>query len=168
MANLTEEPENQLITVLKANLTDPNSTNRVGSNWIFDDMPRKDLKKDSYPRISVTPVTETAEGVNIRRNPTMQYEPQIQIDVWVWAGIDGYDSMILTISGNKYEGNKLLTYLKRQVINVLDDNQDDLLDVTNIMWNYKLLASVPMGQDPVKKQIIRHRVEVGYDMFRGV
>lgn len=167
MANLTEEPENQLITVLRARMTDPNSTDRYGDNWIFDDMPRKDLKKNSYPRLSVTPVTETAEGINIRRNPTMQYSPRLQIDVWVWAGIDGQDSMILTIDEKEYEGNKLLTYLKRQVTNVLDDYQDDLYEGTNIMWNYILLASVPMGQDPVKKQIIRHRIEVGYDMFRG-
>ena len=63
MANLQEEPQNQLITVLRTRLTDPNSTNRVGNNWIFNGFPRKDLQKNSYPRISVIPVTETAERI---------------------------------------------------------------------------------------------------------
>lgn len=165
MAQNLEEPENQLITLLKDNLTDPNSTNRSGTGWIYDDMPRIDLSKNSYPRISVIPVTETGEIIEF--GGTMQYSPHVQIDIWVWAGIDGQDSMILTIDDKKYEGNKLLTYLKRQVTNALDDNKDDLYSVTNVMWNYKLLASVLMGQDPIRKQIIRHRIDVGYDMFRG-
>ncbi len=165
MVNNENEPENQLITLLKARMTDPNSTNRIGANWIFDDMPRKDLKKNSYPRLSVMPVTETAEINEFGGN--MQYAPEIQVDVWVWAGIDGQDSMILTIDGDKYEGNKLLTYVARAVKDALDDNKSDLYTTTNIMWNYTLLASVPMGQDPDRKKVIRHRVEVGYDMFRG-
>lgn len=165
MVNNENEPENQLITLLKANLTDPNSDDRKGDNWIFDDMPRKDLNKESYPRISVMPVTETAEIIEFRGN--MQYSPHLQIDIWVWAGDAGQDSMILTIDDKPYEGNKLLTYLARQVKNALQQNKEDLYDVTNKMWNYTLVASVYMGQDPVKKQIIRHRIEATFDMFLG-
>ncbi len=165
MANNENEPENQIITVLRANLTDPNSTDREGSNWIFNDIPRLDLKKNSYPRISVMPVTETAEIIEFGGN--MQYSPQIQIDIWVWGGLDGKDPMILTIGSDKYEGNKLLTYLARAVKDAIDDNKSTLEQDTNKMWNYTLLASVHMGQDPDKKKILRHRIEVGYDMFRG-
>ncbi len=165
MANNEEEPQNQLITVLRANVADPNSANRIGSNFIFNGLPRQDLKKNSYPRISVVMVTETAEIIEF--GGTMQYSPQLQIDVWVWAGIDGQDSMKLTISEKVYEGKKLLDYLARAVKNALDDSKSDFYDDTNIMWNYVQLASVDMGQDPDKKQILRHRIEVGYDMFRG-
>lgn len=164
MANNLEEPTTQMANMLRSRLTDPNP-NRYGDNWIFDDWPRLDLKKNSYPRISVTSPTETGEIIDI--NGTMEYTPRLQIDVWVWAGIDGQDSMILTIGGYKYEGYKLLTYIKRQVLNTLDDDKSDFYDDTNVMYNYSLLASVNMGQDPDRKQIIRHRIDVSYDMFRG-
>ena len=165
MAQNQEEPHNEVITVLKARLTDPNSTNREGTNYIYDDMPRKDLSKNSYPRLSVMLVSETGDIIDFAG--TMQYHPRVQIDIWVWAGIDGQDSMKLTISGKVYEGQKLLDYMARQVKNALDDNKSDFYDDTNKMWNYELLASVNMGQDPVKRQIIRHRIEIAFDMFRG-
>jgi len=165
MANNENEPEEQLIVVLKDNLTDPNSTNRSGDNWIFEDMPRDDLTKNSYPRISVMMVTETAEQIELYG--TMMYSPRLQVDIWVWGGNDGQDSMKLTIDGDVYEGHKLLTYLARQVKNTLDDYKSTLEEDTTKMWNYTLLASVNMWQDPKKKQIIRHRIEVGYDSFRG-
>lgn len=161
------EPKNAVITVLRNRLTDYNSASRTptGSNWIYPDFPRLDLGKNSYPRISVTDVTETAEITDINR--TMFYHCRLQIDVWVWAGIDGKDSMLLTISSVVYEGQKLLDLIARDVISGLDDNKADFDDDTNILHNLKLLAKVDMGQDPDKKQVIRKRIEISFDYYRG-
>ena len=53
------------------------------------------------------------------------------------------------------------------VKNALDDNKGDFDTKTNRLHNYRLLAKVNMGPDPNKKQIIRTRLEVGYNYFRG-
>jgi len=166
---ILDEPHNQIITLLKARLTDPNATARatagLTSDWIRDDMPREDMQRNSYPRISVMMVTETAEQIELYG--TMMYSPRLQIDIWVWGGVSGQSSMKLTIGDEVYEGQKLLDYLARAVKDALDDYKSTLEEDTTKMWNYTLLASSNMGQDPVKKQIIRHRIEVGYDSFRG-
>ena len=96
----------------------------------------------------------------------MMYSCRMQIDVWVWAGIDGRDSMILDVSGTKREGQELLDLLSRDVISVLDDNKSDFDDDTNKLHNFKLLAKVDMGTDPNRQQIIRKRIEVSFDYFR--
>lgn len=113
----------------------------------------------------MTDVTETAEIVDIGR--TMKYFPRIQIDVWVWMGIDGAGKQIITISGVNYSGQDLLDVLARDVISALDDNKADFDDDTNILHNLKLLANVPMGIDPARKQLIRKRIEISFEYYRG-
>ena len=115
--------------------------------------------------IRVNDVTETAEIVDINR--TMVYHPRIQIDVFVWLGIDGSDRHIITISGVNYSGKKLLDMVSRDVISALDDNKADFDDDTNILHNLKLLAKVDMGKDPDRKQLIRKRIEISFDYYRG-
>ena len=166
VTNLTSEPKNEVITLLRARLTDYNSSSRspTSSQWILPFFPRLNLVKNSYPRISVTEVSETAEIINVNRD--MMYHPRLQIDVWVWAGIDGKDSMLLIINSVVHEGGKLLDLIARDVRNVLDTNKSDFDDDTNKLHNYRLLASVDMGADPDKPQVIRKRIDVEYDYFR--
>jgi len=169
LATIANEPHNAVTTLLRAKLTDYNSARRKpaepGSNWIFPDYPIIDLVKNSYPMIRVNDVTETAEIVDINR--TMVYHPRIQIDVFVWLGIDGADRHIITISGVNYSGKKLLDMVSRDVISALDDNKADFDDDTNILHNLKLLAKVDMGKDPDRKQLIRKRIEISFDYYRG-
>src|SRR3990167_9624186 len=162
---LSNEPVQAVIAVLKARLTDYNSAARQGPQWIYDDLPNVKLKSSEFPRISVFDVTETAEIVDIGR--TMKYFPRIQIDVWIWNGIDGTGKQILAVSGVNYSGSKLRALISRDIINALDDNKSDFDDDTNILHNYKLLANVPMGPDPERKQLIRKRIEIGFEYFRG-
>ena len=165
---IADEPKNEVITVLRARLTDYNSSARTpsGSNWIYPDFPRLDLGKNSYPRISVMDVTETAEIIDIGRN--MKYFPRLQIDVWVWAGIDGKDSNLITISTVVYEWQKLLDLVARDVISALDTNKSDFDDDTNILHNLKMLAKIDMGADPERRQVIRKRIEISFEYYRGV
>lgn len=165
-ANLANDPKNAVITVLRSRLTDYNSGNRASSDkWIYPDFPNLNLGKNSYPRISVTHVTETAEVVDVARN--MLYTTHLQIDVWVWDPADGRDPLLVDVSGTKYSGQKLLDLLGRDVVEALDDNKSDFDDDTNILHNYQLAAYVDMGHDKSRPQVIRKRIEVMFDYYRG-
>ena len=162
-----------VVSLLRSRLTDYNFNNRPSINigniptkiWVTDYWPRLDLGKNSYPRISVMEVTETGEIQDIARN--MEYNTRLQIDVWVWAGNDGKDSMLLTIAGTVYEGQKLLDLIAMDVKHALDDKKSDFNTSFNILHDYKLFAKVDMGQDPDRKQCIRKRIEIGFNYFRG-
>ena len=166
MTDLQAEPKNEVINCLRTRLTDYNATARVpaSSNWIYPDFPRLDFKKDSYPRISVTDVTETAKIFDIGRN--MEYKCVLQIDVWVWDGIDGKDSMLLTITSVVHDGQKLLDLISRDVISALDDNKADFDNDTNWLHDFELRAKVDMGPDKDRKQVIRKLIEVGFTYYR--
>ena len=165
MATLSTEPKNEVVTVLRARLTDYNSARRPDPNWILPDFPILKLVKDSYPLIRVTDITETAEIIDIARN--MKYIARLQIDVWVWHGIDGSDKQIIAISGVNYSGQKLLDMVSRDIISALDTNKSDFDDDTNILHNFKLLAHVNSGKDPDRKQLLRKRIEISYEYYRG-
>ena len=109
-------------------------------------------------------VSEIAEIADIGR--AMEYNCRLQIDVWVWAGIDGRDSQIITINTVKYEGQKLLDMVARDVVDELDDHKADFDNDTKALHNMKILAKVDMGVDSERKQLIRKRIEVSFDYFR--
>ena len=163
-ADLAIEPKNEIITSLRARLTDYNSGSRDGEQWILPFFPSLNLKKNSYPRISVTEISETGEIINVNRD--MVYHSRCQIDVWVWQGLDSSDTMILIISSTNYQGQKLLDLIARDIRNSLDTNKSDFDDDTNKLHNYKLLSAVDMGPDPDRPQVIRKRIDVEFDYFR--
>lgn len=166
MASLANTPANELIAVLGSRMTDYNSASRPsGENWINPDWPAVDLQKNSYPRISVTKITQRGDIVNIGTGRIMEYQPWLQADIWVWAA--DKNPQILTISGVQYYGEKQLQLLAMDMENALDDGQADFDAKTNKLFNYQLLASVDMGLDDKRRHIMRHRIEVGYNFFRG-
>ena len=165
MSDLSIEPKNEVVTVLRARLTDPNSASRPASTqWIFTGRPRRNLGQSHFPRIRVEQVTETSRISDISRKS--KYFTHIQIDVYVWQGVDGKDPHIIAISGTNYEGDKLLDYIARDVISALDDNKSDFDDDTNALFNFKLLANLPSRDDEDQPQVRVKTVEVAFDYYR--
>lgn len=95
-----------------------------GSNWIFDDTPRKeDLSKDSFPRISIIYVSRTN---NILGNFDAKEEINNRIQVDVWSKKD----QVFTVNIGDYSSNlgedKLVMYLASECSNKLKENAWDL------------------------------------------
>lgn len=76
------EPETELRNFFRNNLTDYNSSSRSGEQWIYDDEPRANLTKNSYPRISVKKITASQKLIGMADN-TMRGTVSLQVDVLV-------------------------------------------------------------------------------------
>ena len=86
------EPEAALRNFLRYRLTDYNSGNRGGSQWVFDDWPRDDLSPESFPRVVVLKLGEGGRLIGLSDNDTFD-ELLFEIDVLVHR-----DLGVLTIS----------------------------------------------------------------------
>lgn len=140
-------PKNLLITMLKNRLTDYNSTNRVGDNWIYPGFPRSDLGKNSYPRISVIDVGGDASVIDIGRN--MEFHPRLQVDVWVWG--DDRDAMALDDgNGNIHEGSKLADLIMQDIETNLDTYKSDFNTTSKILHDMKLYGPIDLGLEEFK------------------
>lgn len=114
----SQEPIMAIVKLIRAQVTDPNTTRN--SLPVFPDWPRKDLTKGSYPRVSVTRISETETPTSIGATNYMEDEIHLQIDVWIWAKKN--DAQILTISSVTYSESKLRDYFARDIINKLRQN----------------------------------------------
>lgn len=136
MAGTDDTPKMIIVTALRAGLTDHNSANRVGSNWIYPGFPRQDLSKNSYPRISVIDVGGTTEVIAVGR--ATGKVKRLQLDIWVWG--DEKDPMILTIDSTAHEGTKLLDRLGKDVEDYFDDNRDDFDSTAKKLHDIKVFG----------------------------
>ena len=145
MVDLTTKMKNKVVALLRSRVTDPNLTNRVGSQWIYPDKPRVDLTKNSYPRISVLDSTETREIMDIAANTSKMNE--LAIWIWVWGNRD--DPMLLTISTVVYEGEYLADYLRELVKDEIEDHFSDLRAAVPCPHNYEIVGErdIPDPQD---------------------
>lgn len=76
------EPEVYVRNFLRGHLTDYNSANRGGKQWIFDGWPLDDLSPSSFPRVAVVPITQSGARQGIGDDQTLN-SVSIQIDVIV-------------------------------------------------------------------------------------
>ena len=136
MAGVSDTPKNIIIAALRAALTDHNSVNRTGSQWIYPGFPRQIITKNSYPRISLIDVGGITEVVAIGR--TTMKTKRLQLDIWCWG--DEKDPMILTISGVKHAGGKLLDRLGKDIEDYFDANRDDFDSTALTLHNIKLFG----------------------------
>jgi hypothetical protein len=75
------EPHYELRNFLRNNLTDLNSTNRGGANWIYADWPSSKItSKNVYPRVIVTKINESGEIIGLGETDTYD-SITLQIDV---------------------------------------------------------------------------------------
>lgn len=161
-ATTITEPKQLLQAMLRNRMTDYNSTNRTGVNWIYSGWPRKDLKKNSYPRISLIDAGGTGEVIDIRQD--MLFTNRIQIDVWVWG--DDSDPMTLTIDSETYEGQKLLDKIGQDLRDRLNTYKSDFYVTEKQMFNLKVLTFQDMGPDPDRKDVIRKRMDINLEWVK--
>jgi len=75
------EPHYEYRNFLRNNLTDPNSGNRGGANWIYADWPSpKITSKNVYPRVIITKIHESGEIIGVGDNTTYD-TVTLQVDV---------------------------------------------------------------------------------------
>eukprot|EP00916_Digyalum_oweni_P004723 GHVL01008363.1.p1 GENE.GHVL01008363.1~~GHVL01008363.1.p1 ORF type:complete len:238 (+),score=-3.50 GHVL01008363.1:94-807(+) len=67
---------------LRNNLTDYNSANRSGEEWIYDDWPKASLSEKSFPRVSVRKLTEDGRIIGLGDTDTWD-GVSIQFDVLI-------------------------------------------------------------------------------------
>ncbi len=129
------EPIIAVQSLLRAQMTDYNSTDRIGDNWIYPDWPRVTgngaLSKNSYPRISIIDISETGEPLTIGNTAGLFQTILLQIDVWIWS--KDKDAMILVIDSDNYEGTRLRDKIARDVINEL---RNHFYSDTNTKYEY--------------------------------
>ena len=107
-----------LTKFLRVWVNDPLSSRNNTVTMIMPNYPRsQNLTKTSYPRMSVELINEKSEKAGLTNNQAEIITPIFRIGVHVWAK-DG-DAQILAISGDNYEGRRLIEYLGRHVSNIL-------------------------------------------------
>lgn len=123
--NLYKDILNGIITTLRANVTDPDTTrSAAGKQFIYPDLP---FLTASMPRISATLIPAgDIENIDLGAN-TQRITQVLQIDIW--CAIKGN----FTISSVKYGNTKLRDYLAGQVVKVLQTNRHTLLTSYNII-----------------------------------
>ena len=114
---------NEIITLLRNNITDPNTARaNAGKNWIYPDFPHE---KATMPRISIVYVGHSeAEFYGVNGGMALVYPLRYEISVWVRRG-EAY-----TVNNEELGGGALLDYLADQVINVIESNA---FSITNVI-----------------------------------
>lgn len=111
---MTVDVVDKLVTVLRARLTDYNSSSRRAANWIYEGYPREDLGKNNFPRISVTRVAENVRPAGMR-DGTFTGISICDVDLWTWS------RQMITVGSAKKEGKNLCKQLSQDVVEAFED-----------------------------------------------
>ena len=130
-------------------------TYKTGSSWIFPDTPRDDLKKNSYPRIAVIPITESSQQQSIAEDDT--YDTiTFQLDIL------SYKDQECTIGGASKYDNDVSRYLARQVKKTI--KSDWRLYMNNKLFQPVFLSNNPVPFEPAKN-VFRNMIEINFNAF---
>ena len=130
------EPKIDVVDLIRTNFTNPN-TSLSGSEGVFPDYPRLDLKYNSYPRVSVIDVDSKSEWAGVGSN-TQVITWTGQVAIWVKEALES--DQFWTIGGTPYGDEKLLDYLKQQIQDILQNQW------TSLPSAYKNCLKVSAGE----------------------
>ncbi|MBE8539414.1 hypothetical protein [Geoglobus acetivorans] len=113
---------NEIITLLRNNIPDPNTARaNAGKNWIYPDFPHE---KATMPRISVVYIGHSEpDFYGVNGGTALLYPLRYEISVWVRRG------ETFTVGNEELGGGALLDYLADQVINVIESNAFSMTNV---------------------------------------
>lgn len=117
------EPDKVIVNFLRSQLTDINPS-RVGQ-WIFPDFPRvRDLGNSSFPRVSVTMLSETSDSMGIY-DDTQWEDIYVQIDVVtkedLLFSLTTTDESLGTMAASINSNRLTYTYVPNSVTNIKHD-----------------------------------------------
>ena len=159
-------PEYQLVLALRTLITkDYNTTRNNVNNMVHKDWPRKDLSKNSYPRISISPITETGNPVSLGQKEATENTYIIQMDVWIWDKPE--DAQYLTVNAVSMSGTRARDTITRDVLYLLRKN---FYTNTSLIgyYDYRVRANRVIAFDE-KEGLQRRSVEIEFkEMDTGV
>jgi len=155
----TNVPEYQMVLFLRGIISsDYNTTRNNVSKMIWKDLPRKDITKNSYPRISIVEVTETGDAVAIGQKTATENIYVCQIDIWIWDKPD--DTHLLTVGGNVVSGTRARDEIAREVLYKMRNN---FYSDTNMSgyYDYRIRAvrTLPFDENI---GILRKQIEIEF------
>jgi hypothetical protein len=125
-----------------------------GSNWIYDDKPRDDLKSSSYPRISVIKLT----GSERQRGLADDYYYKnftAQIDVLAFKG------QLCTISTETKEGDDVCKYIANDIITQIKTKWRS--ELKSALFNFNIISNgIPVPFEEGRSQF-RRIIEISFD-----
>lgn len=128
------------------------------SNWIYPDKPQIDLTRSSFPRISVTLVSDTPTRLG-NYEADLEHLLRFQVDVWAKEPAEGE---VWTISGKKYAGDSLAEYLVYEVVDAFNEYESDLHPA---LWGF--LGEVGPKDMPFDYNFQLHRKTMEF-MMHGI
>ncbi len=144
------EPTRALVTYLRANLTDYNSTNRTGgSQWIFDNLPQvQDLKKNHYPRIGMEVLAEPGELAGAGSSDMIS-PVTIRMNIYVYKDI--------VVSS--MQGQVLVNKIGRDILSALRQNWVTDSGLKTEYFSYGVVGNRPLPFDEIRG-LFRRQVDV--------
>lgn len=141
----------EYVSILESNVSDPNST-RASKNlkWIYDDIPRADLGKPSYPRISVVSFSAPSEPHALCSNEqrlNARIEIQIRVRRSKW---------------NSQTAEQFADDITLSVINAMraDSARASLLSNANVFQSVLESENTTYSDDILVKQLIYKNIFV--------
>lgn len=127
----------------------------TGSNWVYTDFPRDDLKKASYPRIGITVINESGEQQGIGATGTYD-NISFQLDIVAYK-----DQACTNAGSDKIQGMDVAQLIARRVRTAIKNNWDSEL------LNYSLFYPVYQNNIPLpfdeSNNLFRRIVTVSFD-----
>ena len=151
-------PEYQLVLALRGLISsDYNTTRNNVNTMIWKDLPRADLTKNSYPRISITAITETGDQVSIGNKVSTENTYITQIDVWMWDKPG--DPLFVTVSSTSMSGTRARDAIVREVLYLLRKNF--YTDANLGYYGYKVRANriIPFDEN---SGLLRRSIEIEF------
>ena len=155
----TNTPAYQLVLALRGLISSDYNTTRNNVNQaVWKDFPRKDLTKNSYPRISIMEVTETGDAVAIGNNTSTENTYVIQIDIWHWD--KPKDPLFVTVDSTSMAGTRARDEIARHVLYLLRNN---FYTDTNLSgyYDYRVRANRVIAFDE-DDGILRRSIEIEF------
>ena len=155
----TNEPSYQIVLALRGLITsDYNTTRNNVKQIIWKDYPRKDLSKNSYPRISIMDITETGDPVAIGSPTYMENIYVLQIDIWMWDKPN--DPLFVTVDSTSMAGTRARDEITRDVLYKLRKNFTTDSNLSSY-YDYRVRANRVISFDE-DDGILRRSIEIEF------
>lgn len=150
--------DNKKITFTTAPATGTNNivvNHDTGTNWIYTDVPRDDLKKVSFPRLVITTINESGVLQGLNQNDTFD-TVTLQIDIIAYK-----DQLCTNAGSDKIQGMDVAQLLARSVRTAIKNNWRAEL-MSYALFNPTYLNNIPLPFDE-GNNLFRRIITISFD-----